>query len=160
MQGLAAGGTAPATFTYNNVTKPVVNANDMLSPSTSEQYEVGAKANLDGIDLTAALFRIDVVNTEVDPADFVYKQDGREVHEGLELTGTGKITDRLTFVGGLTWMHAVIESATAAPLTNGKIPINVPDIDARAYFEYALPWVPNLSASRAPTITDAGRSTR
>lgn len=147
MQGLVQGGTAPASFTFNNVTRTVGNANQILAPSVSEQYEVGAKANIGGMFLTAALFRIDKVNEETDPADYVYKQDGREVHEGLEFTATGKLTDRLTAIGGFTLMRARIDSATAAPATNGKIPINVPEREGRAYLEYLIPGTDALAAS-------------
>jgi iron complex outermembrane receptor protein len=147
MQGLVQGGSAPSTFTYNNITKPVGNANAVLAPSVSDQYEVGAKATLGGMFLTAALFRIYKVNEEVDPADFVYKQDGREVHEGLEFTATGKLTDRLTAIGGFTLMRARIDSATALPQSDGKIPINVPEREGRVYFEYRIPGLDALTGS-------------
>jgi len=130
------GGTAPST---------AANKNQMLAPYKSSQYETGVKSSIGGMDLNAALFRIDMVNQETDPADNVYKQDGREIHQGLEVTTTGKLTDRLTAIGGFTLMDAHVDKATANSLTEGKTPVNVPEQEASAYLEYALPWVPNLT---------------
>lgn len=124
-----------------------VNRYEILPPSLSEQYEIGAKTTIGGVDLSAALFRIDKVNSEVDPSDNVFKQDGREIHQGIEVMGSGKLTDRLTVVGGFTWMDAHIEKATANPATEDKTPVNVPEKQARLYVEYALPWVPDLTVT-------------
>jgi iron complex outermembrane recepter protein len=133
-QGLAAGGTAPST---------AVNANQMLKPSVSEQYEIGAKAALWGMDMTLALFRIDKVNEYTDPNDKIYKQDGREVHQGVEMTVSGKPLERLTAVGGFTLMDAAYERAANNPKIEGKTPVNVPQEQARIYLEYQLPFVDN-----------------
>ncbi len=56
------------------------------------------------------------------------------------MTGTGKVTDELTFTGGFVAMRAAVENS---PQYNGKIPVNVPEVQARGYFEYA-PWMRNL----------------
>jgi iron complex outermembrane receptor protein len=147
IQGLAAGGTAPDTFSFNNVTKAVTNAGDQLGPSVNNQYEVGAKGTFGDLYLTAALFRIEKVNEETDPSDFVYKKSGQEVHQGLELTATGKLTDDLTVVGGLTWLQARIDQSKAIPADDGKIPFGVPEQEARLYLEYAIPGIQNLILS-------------
>jgi iron complex outermembrane receptor protein len=136
MQGLVAGGTAPGT----NGGVAVVNAYQTLGPSVYDQYEIGAKAALRGVQLTAALFRINAVNEEVNPSDEIYQKDGREVHQGAEVTSTGKLTNRLTLVGGFTLMRARIDKATANPAEDGKIPLDVPEQQARAHLEYKLPF--------------------
>jgi iron complex outermembrane receptor protein len=138
MQGLANGGTAPTGS---------ANATQILGPSVSDQYEVGVKTTLGNMNLAAALFYIDVVNDYVDPSDNVYKADGREVHKGIEVTASGKIIDHLTFVGGFTLLRAYVDNVQSNPSLNGNIPINVPEQQARAYFEYELPFVPHLTAS-------------
>ncbi len=135
VEGLQTGGIAPAT---------AANANQMLLPSVSYQYEFGAKASLGRVDMTAALFDIDVVNQYLDPADNVYKQAGREVHKGFEIAATGKLTDQLTVVAGGTILDAQI---TQDPKYSGKIPVNVPEQQARLYFEYALTKIPGLTLS-------------
>jgi iron complex outermembrane receptor protein len=147
MQGLVTGGEAPDVYTFNNITKRVVNAGAILPPRVSDQYEVGAKATVGSMFLTASLFRIEKVNEGVDQTDFVYRQEGQEIHQGLEFTATGKLTGRLTAVGGFTIMQARIENAPQNLDLNGKIPVNVPERQARAYFEYLIPEVDGLTGS-------------
>ncbi len=137
MEGLVAGESSSAAG--------VANRYQVLAPSVSKQYETGVKTTFGGMDVNAALFRIDKVNSEVDPTDNVFKQDGREIHQGLELMATGKLTDRLTLVGGLTLMDAHISKAVANPATEDKTPINVPETQGRLYLEYALPYLDNLT---------------
>jgi iron complex outermembrane receptor protein len=147
MQGLAEGQTAPDNFIVGNITKPVKNAGEILAPGASDQYEVGAKGLWGRMFLTGALFYIDKVSDETDASDLVYKADGSEVHEGFEFTATGKLTDRLTAIGGFTIMRARIENASRASQLNGKIPINVPEEQGRAYLEYQIPWTGGLIGS-------------
>lgn len=147
MQGLATGGEAPDIATFNNVTRPVVNAGEILAPKVSDQYEVGAKATVGSMFLTAALFRIDKVNEGVNQSSFVYEQEGREIHQGLEVSATGKLTGRLTAVGGFTVLQARIENAPQNLHLDGKIPVNVPERQARAYFEYQVPDLEGLTGS-------------
>lgn len=135
MEGLEFGDQAPDT---------AANALAILAPSTSRQYELGAKATLGRLDLAAALFHIDKVNAETDPNDNVYKQDGREIHRGLEVTVTGKPTDRLTLTGGFTVLDAYIDKASANPATEGKTPIDVPERMARLRGEYEIPGLSGL----------------
>lgn len=139
MQGLVAGDSTSSASAKNRY--------EILSPSVSEQYETGVKTTFGRMDLNAALFRIDKVNAELDPNDLVYKHDGREIHQGLEVTATGRLTDQLTAVGGFTLMDAYVDKATADPLSEGKTPINVPQQQASAYLEYAVPRVPHLSVT-------------
>ncbi len=139
MQGLAAGVAAPTTSSGLTI----VNAGQVLPASISDQWETGVKTTLGRVDISAALFYIDKINAVAQPltaSTAVYAYDGREIHEGLEVTGTGKVTDDLTFTGGFVAMRAAVENS---PQYNGKIPVNVPEVQARGYFEYA-PWSPNL----------------
>jgi len=136
MEGLEQGGSAPGS---------AANAYEVLDPSVSKQYEIGVKTTLWGaLDLTAALFRIDKVNEYTDPRNNVYRQDGRQVHEGLEFTATGKILENLTIIGGGTLLSAEIERADNNPAIEGETPINVPEEQARLYLEYRLPRVSGL----------------
>jgi iron complex outermembrane recepter protein len=146
LQALEAGDQAPSTA--NGI--PVVNASQILAPSVSTEYETGAKMQIGKFNLTTALFDINKVNAETNPVTNTYIQDGREDHKGIEVIGKGKLTDQLTVVGGFTLLDARIEQATALPASNGKIPINVPEQEARGYFEYAFP------ESLAPGLTLVG----
>jgi iron complex outermembrane receptor protein len=138
IEALQEGGTAPDT---------VANANKILPPSVSSQYEIGSKAEFGKTQLALALFRINAVNQYTDPRDNVYKQDGQEVHQGIELTDTGKITNRLTATGGLSLMRARVERQANNLSLENKIPINIPEQQARAYFEYRLPGIEALIPS-------------
>ena len=141
MEGLATGGTAPNT--YNGVA--VANAGQMLGPSVSRQVELGSKATFGRVDLAAALFYIDKINELVDPGDMVYKQQGREVHQGLEFNASGKLTDGLSLTGGFTLMDARVQS-TNDPTVEGKIPVNVPEQQARLYLEYVPSFARDFTA--------------
>jgi len=122
-----------------------VNKNTLLPPSSSTQVEAGVKTTLGKIDVNAALFRINKINSEIDPADNVFKQDGREIHQGLEVTLTGKPFDELTLVGGFTLMDAHVEKATANRAIEGKTPVNVPESQAALRAEYALPFLKDVT---------------
>lgn len=143
MEALVAGGTAPNTSGGH----AVGNAGELLSASISKQYEMGVKATIGAVDVSSAVFRIEKVNEYTDPADYIYKQDGLQVHQGIELTGSGKLTERLTLVGGFSWLDAQYDKAKNNPALVGKTPINVPDWQGRAYLEYALPFVPDLTVT-------------
>jgi len=145
IEGLSFGEQAPAT---------AANANQMLAPFASKEYEVGAKATIGQVDIAAALFQVDKVNSELNPLDNVYQEDGREIHRGLEFTATGKLTSRLILVGGFTVLDAYVDHASANPLTDGKIPLGVPEREARVYADYAVPDVlPGLFLSGAANYT-------
>lgn len=136
IQALEQGGTAPGS---------AANAYEVLGPTLSDQYEVGVKATLwNRLDLNLALFQIDRVNQYLDPSDNVYKQDGREVHEGIEFYVSGKLLTNLTVVGGFTAFSAEVEEASGNPLIEGHTPVNVSECQARMYVEYELPRVPWL----------------
>lgn len=135
MESLEKGGTAPAFF--GGV--PVVNAGETFAPLMSEQYEIGAKARVGDTLLTLALFQIDkgLQYTDVtDPLAPVYVQDGRQIHRGLELTATGAVTDQLTVYGGLTLLDPEIKDNASNPALEGKSPVDVAKVFAKAYAEY------------------------
>lgn len=138
IEALQEGGEAPDN---------VVNANQILPPSVSNQYEVGAKADLAKTQLTLAFYRIGEINEYTDPRDNIYKQDGREVHKGVELTDTGRISNRLTVTGGLSLMRARVEQERDDPTLNGTLPLNIPEKQFRAYIEYRVPNTETLTPS-------------
>lgn len=144
MESFEKGGVAGQLF--NNV--PVVNAGEVMPPLMSEQIEVGAKMTLGGTLLTAALFQIDKGLQYYDvtnPLAPVYVQDGRQVHEGFEFTATGRVTSRLTVLGGVTLLDASVKENRQNPLLEGKTPINVAETMAKIYVEYDLGALPGLT---------------
>ncbi len=144
MESLEKGGTAP--LVANGVA--LVNAGAVMAPLMSEQVEVGVKAELGGMLLTGALFRIDKGLQYTDssvPTAPVYVQDGRQVHQGIELTASGRATRQLSLWGGLTLMDAKMKENAVNPALEGKTPANVAERLAKLYAEYDLAAVPGLT---------------
>ncbi|SDW45591.1 iron complex outermembrane recepter protein [Nitrosomonas europaea] len=123
------------------------NRGEVLSPLVSKQYEVGAKYDINpNLLLSTALFRIEKTNQYSNLATPLptYVQDGLQVHNGVELVLTGKVTDNLTVMGGGTLMDISVEKANN-PALEGKKPTNAASRMGKIYAEYALPWIPGLS---------------
>lgn len=127
----------------------VTNAGVILPAFVSDQYEVGAKADLGGVLLTGALFNINKANqfAQVNPnGTQTYVSDGREVHKGIEITATGNIMAGLRLLGGVTIMDARTIH-TASVTTDDKMPVNVADQYAKATVEYDLPFLSGLTVT-------------
>ncbi len=123
------------------------NYGEVLPPLVSKQYEVGAKYDINpNLLLSTALFRIEKANQFSNQATPIptFVQDGLQVHNGVELVLTGKVTDNLTIMGGGTLMDISVEKANN-PALEGKKPTNAASRMGKIYAEYALPWVPRLS---------------
>ncbi|MDK2090411.1 TonB-dependent siderophore receptor [Aliarcobacter butzleri] len=124
------------------------NEGDFLDPYKSKQYEVGVKHSLtENILLTGALFRIEKANSYINNATTpkpTLTQDGEAIHQGLELTVTGKVTDNLTLVAGGTLMDLSIEKHSNKALEGNK-PTNVASKMAKIYAEYEIPQIKGLS---------------
>jgi len=131
IEGLEQGGIAP---------EEASNRGEIMAPMVSRQKELGVKATLGGMLLTAAAFDIEKAYEYMDAGNR-YTQGGRQNHKGLELTGTGKLTERLTLFGGVTYLDAKVDGSEL----DGKVPMNVSRYVAKLYAEYALPFVPGLS---------------
>lgn len=126
----------------------VENAGDMMNPLKSEQVEVGAKLTLGDTLLTAALFEIDKGLEYYDLSDITkpkFVQDGRQIHKGVEFTATGKITDNLTSIAGLTLLDPRVKENEENPEVEGKQPTDVSDRFAKLYLEYTPMGTSNLA---------------
>lgn len=144
IESLEQGGAAAEEFNGY----PVVNAGQVFKPLTSSQIEVGGKITLSGMLLTAALFEIDKSLQYYDitnPTLPRYAQDGRQVHRGLEFTAVGKATERLTLIGGFTWLDAQIKEQKQNPTLEGKRPTQVADTIAKLRAEYEIPGLQALT---------------
>ncbi|MFY9109906.1 TonB-dependent receptor, partial [Aliarcobacter butzleri] len=123
------------------------NAGEILDPLVSKQYEIGAKYSVnESILLTSALFRIEKANQYSNNETPMpkYVQDGEQVHQGIELTFTGKVTDDLTLFGGGTLMDLSIEKSNDKSL-EGKKPTNAATKMAKLYAEYNIPQISGLT---------------
>lgn len=142
MEGLSKGSTVPDNAVEYN------DAGKILDPYISYQYEVGAKyAVSESLLLSSALFRIEKANTLNERASngkITVSQDGLQIHQGLELVATGKITDNLTVMAGGTLMDLKIDKATDKKL-EGKKPTGVSSLLAKLYAEYNIPMLQGLT---------------
>jgi iron complex outermembrane receptor protein len=150
MESLEQGTIVPITGGFTN-------AGQELPPNKSKQYEVGAKATVGKVLLTAALFQIDKANQySINNPDgsLTAVQDGREIHKGMEFTATGKATDNLTLVGGFTLLQARI-TRSDVPGMDGKVPTGVAEQTAKLIAEYNIPRVPGLTLTGGVFYTGA-----
>ena len=85
------------------------NANEMLPPQKSKQYEVGVKTDQQRWSATAALFRIERAS-EYANADNVWVQDGEERYQGVELAGKVIITKNVDFSASTLWLDPTYRS--------------------------------------------------
>ncbi|RBQ31171.1 TonB-dependent siderophore receptor [Arcobacter sp. FW59] len=136
-----------------------IDRDKVLDPYVSKQYEVGAKYSVyENLLLSSALFRIEKANRyeEKLPNNMVdVNQDGLVIHQGFELTATGKVTDNLTIVGGGTFLDLEIDKANA---NEGKKPTATASKMAKLYAEYNLPFIQGLTVTGGAYYT--GKSYR
>lgn len=124
------------------------NEGEFLAPRLSRQLETGVKYRWsDHLDLDASLFRIrqpyQYAQPDTSSAGFTFIQRGEEVHEGLELSANGRITDALGVNASVGLIRARAHD-TGIPAYDGNQVVNVPRLRASLHFDYALPMLPQL----------------
>ena len=87
-----------------------------LEPEKFTNREVGAKWRpLAGLDLTAALYRLDRTNTRAtDPVSGLTVLSGEQRSEGVEFSASGQLGKALSLSAGAAWQRARITSTTTA----------------------------------------------
>ncbi|WP_257118886.1 TonB-dependent receptor, partial [Aliarcobacter vitoriensis] len=133
------------------------NENEILDPYKSKQYEIGAKYSLfdNKALLTASLFRIEKASQYIDNTTTpkpTLTQDGEQIHQGLELGLTGKVTDNLTLMCGVTFMDLSLEKADN-PALEGKKPTLAATKMAKLFAEYNIPYINGLSINAGAYYT-------
>jgi iron complex outermembrane receptor protein len=131
---LEQGGTAPTGV-------GVKNEGQTLDPYRSQQYEMGLKADLGDLNLGAAVFRLKRPFAYVDAGDMVYKDQGEQVNDGLELTATGHVWQGLNVYSGVTFLDPKLKD-TVSKSTSDKRVVGVPKVQANLLAEYSLPSLP------------------
>ncbi|WP_298670705.1 TonB-dependent siderophore receptor [uncultured Sphingomonas sp.] len=130
IEGLETSGTAPDT---------AANANQILPPSMSRQYEAGVKAEFGNLLLTADYFNIDRALTYTNAAN-VYVLDGRARYRGFELSAQGQVTRNLTIAA--TFGHTdARQTKTAGGLLDGKSVEATPRYSGSLFAEYSPPMI-------------------
>lgn len=139
LEGLEEGGTAPAN---------TVNANEVLPPAVSTQWEVGVKADpLDGrLLLTLGRFELDR------PSAFTnsqrrFVQDGRTLYRGWEVSAIGQIAPDWAIYATALFLDAEQERASD-PRLIGRRPENTPRFAGSLFAEHRADWLtPGLRLS-------------
>lgn len=136
LEGLEEGGTAPAN---------TANANDVLPPAISKQYEAGIKGEvLDAVTFQLAAFQVTRPSAFTDPTDNRFKLAGRARYRGLEGSVTGEITNRLSLYASGQYLDAETRRAVN-PLLEGRRPENTPEWTGSLFAEYRPVPLPGLA---------------
>ena len=79
-----------------------------LKPEEARTYEVGTKWDLfnDRLNLTAAVFRTEKQNTRIQFDAGTYTNGGESKVDGVELSATGKITDKWDITAGYSYLDS------------------------------------------------------
>lgn len=139
-RSLEAGPIAPNTVT---------NANSVLAPLRSEEWEVGYKYRFEnGLQLNAAGFRMSRPYAYTDPTTNTYGTFGNQRNYGVEFQASGAITRDISVLGGVTWMDAQLGS-TGTTATSHKEVVGVPPVQASALIDYHPAWAKGAAANAA-----------
>lgn len=126
---------AGSSYTY---TSGVRNGQTVvLKPYRSKQYEIGAKARINELDLSAALFEIKRPIAYLGD-NGIYSEQGTQKNVGLELTAGGVIVDNLSVFGGITLLDPKIKDAQQKYAEN-KYVVGEPRIQSNLLFDYVVP---------------------
>ncbi|WKA61657.1 TonB-dependent receptor [Pectobacterium aroidearum] len=120
-----------------------VNKEQTLKPYRSTQYEAGVKSQWDGVNLNAAVFRLERPFAYVDPTDRVFKEQGKQVNTGLELTADGEVLSGLHVYASTTLLDPKLTDTGIAATTNKRV-VGVPKFQANLLTEYSHPSYPNM----------------
>jgi iron complex outermembrane receptor protein len=151
IEALVQGATAPASGTNpsGGAALPVSNAGEVLPPFVSEQYEIGGKLTLGGIDLSLALFQIDretsILRPDPDQAGALeFGPFGVQRNRGIEFTLAGELTDGLRLIGGGSVIDAKLRR-TLNGVNDGNQAVGVPEYLLNANLEWDVALVPALT---------------
>lgn len=127
----------------------VTNANQVLPPYVSVQYEVGGKLNFGRINAALALFQIDRPNSDyrVDtnvPGQVVFGPFGVQRNRGIEFTLDGEPIDGLRLIGGVAVNDPELRRTPQGVNQGNKAP-GIPDWTGNANVEWDLPFLRALT---------------
>lgn len=111
-----------------------------MEPETTKNYEIGTKWDLlnDRLSLTADIFRTEKDNARVQVDATTYENAGTTRVQGIELSATGKITDKWQVFAGYAYMDS--EQVDGGPLsvTDGNELPNTPKNSASVWTTYQI----------------------
>lgn len=137
-KSLALGGTAPWFAS---------NADEVLAPTHAYQTELGAKTELGGVQLGAALFDIRQAYQFAQPqadGSFLFVQQGQLHNRGLELSANGAVTEGLRLAASVAAIRSRAEGTGVADY-EGHQAINQPKLRASVQADWDVPGVEGLA---------------
>jgi catecholate siderophore receptor len=121
-----------------------------LEPEKMQNYEIGAKWDVNpALNLAVALYQLDRENTSAnDPLNPGFLvPTGSSRTRGVELTATGKVTDKWSVIGGYAYQNAEFTSTTAAATAGAKVAL-VPEhmVSLWNKYEFDSKWAAAIGA--------------
>ena len=141
IEGLSKGDIAP------NIAD---NAGQVFAPYKSKQYEVGAKADLGVALATVAVFQITKPSGQL--YGNTYRMDSEQRNRGVELNLSGALGPSLRLLAGVSLLDGRLVKTNSAA-TVGMRPVGVPRVMANLGGEWALSFLPGLTATGAVSHT-------
>jgi catecholate siderophore receptor len=131
----------------------VTNNTQNLAPESTKSYEVGAKWDLLGgnLSVTSAFFDQEMDNARTQTSTGEYTLEGDIRVRGFQAGATGHITDKWQVFAGYTYMDGVILKALDG--TQGNTPANTPRNTFTLWTTYA--FTPHWEIGGGPTYMSA-----
>lgn len=135
MEGLEAGGTAPAT---------AVNVNEILPSAISKQKELGIRdSHIKGLSVSGSAFIITRANAVTDPVTRIFANSGEIEYKGVEMTASWQFLPRWTWNVAGQVLNA--KQVSPDPTFNGFWPENTPQKAGNTSVQWRPIWVPGLT---------------
>ncbi|WP_079229643.1 TonB-dependent receptor [Pseudomonas putida] len=112
-----------------------------MEPEETTNYEIGTKWDLlnERLSLAAALFRTEKENARVQVNTTTYENVGETRVQGIELSASGKITDKWQVFAGYTYMEArQIDGGPLGKANDGNQLPNTPNNSASLWTTYSI----------------------
>lgn len=122
-----------------------LNEGETLPPQESEQIELGVKWQRESTSLTAAIFQIEKKLEYHNKITNYFTQDGKQVHQGIELNVNGEILTGMSIVASASYLDAELTDLAGNQALNGNQPANVAKFKANAFIDYQLPQIHGLN---------------
>jgi iron complex outermembrane receptor protein len=124
-----------------------INAGDVLEPTISKQFEIGAKIEYPRWNANAAAFRLER-GANIDRLTSGGKllvQDGITLYEGVEVSGDVRLTDAFTLGGGVTWLDPTYDKLSPDSSTQeGNRTAGAARWNGVVHADYSVPQVEGL----------------
>jgi catecholate siderophore receptor len=112
-----------------------------MEPETTKNYEIGTKWDLlnQRLSLTAAIFRTQKENARVQVDTTAYENAGTTRVDGLELSATGKITEKWQVFAGYSYLDSKqVDGGPLGKANDGNELPNTPKNSASVWTTYAV----------------------